>query len=157
MLLGDNPASFPYLRARARVVSRMNGTDIRMSCSCSSDPVRMYVCMCVHSYLPPHTLESRKRDSAQCRFRLNFADFPKNVSFKSYGVICLHRAAPASYRFFPHEISFYAGLKPIATFSLHRQGACGRQRAIRRHRLVKRHRYTITNTNCPAYYRIYAI
>ena len=27
---GDNPASFPYLRARARVVSRMNGTDIRM-------------------------------------------------------------------------------------------------------------------------------
>ena len=25
--------SFPYLRARARVVSRMNGTDIRMSCS----------------------------------------------------------------------------------------------------------------------------
>ena len=25
-----NPASFPYLRARARVVSRMNGTDIRM-------------------------------------------------------------------------------------------------------------------------------
>ena len=30
MLLGDNPASFPYLRAHARVVSRMNGTDIRM-------------------------------------------------------------------------------------------------------------------------------
>ena len=28
-----NPASFPYLRARARVVSCMNGTDIRMSCS----------------------------------------------------------------------------------------------------------------------------
>ena len=27
---GDNSASFPYLRARARVVSRMNGTDIRM-------------------------------------------------------------------------------------------------------------------------------
>ena len=30
MLLGDNPASFPYLRARAHVVSRVNGTDIRM-------------------------------------------------------------------------------------------------------------------------------
>ena len=28
--IGDNPASFPYLHARARVVSRMNGTDIRM-------------------------------------------------------------------------------------------------------------------------------
>ena len=26
----------------------------------------------------------------------NFADFPKNASFKSYGVICLPRAAPAS-------------------------------------------------------------
>ena len=30
VLLGDNPASFPYLRARARVVSCINGTDIRM-------------------------------------------------------------------------------------------------------------------------------
>ena len=28
--IGDNPASFPYLRARARVVSCINGTDIRM-------------------------------------------------------------------------------------------------------------------------------
>ena len=27
---------------------------------------------------------------------LNFVDFPKNASFKSYGVICLPRAAPAS-------------------------------------------------------------
>ena len=69
---------------------------------------------------------------------LNFADFPKNASFKSYGVICLPRAAPASYTFFPHEISFYASLKPIATFSRHRQRACGRQRAIRWHRLMKR-------------------
>ena len=25
--------------------------------------VCMYVCMCVHSYLPPHTLESQKRDT----------------------------------------------------------------------------------------------
>ena len=81
---------------------------------------------------------------------LNFADFPKNASLKSYGVICLPRAAPASLSFFPHEISFYASVKPIATFSLHRQGACGRQRAIRWHRFVKRHRYTITNTNCSA-------
>ena len=72
---------------------------------------------------------------------LNFADFPKNASFKSYGVICLPRAALASYSFSPHEISFYASVKPIATFSLHRQRACGRQRAIRWHRLVKRHGY----------------
>ena len=27
---------------------------------------------------------------------LNFSDFPKNASFKRYGVICLPRAAPAS-------------------------------------------------------------
>ena len=67
-------------------------------CSC---PVCMYVCMCVHSYLPPHTLESQKIDSYQRILRntgivLNFADFPKNASFKSYGVICLPQAAPAS-------------------------------------------------------------
>ena len=33
-------------------------------------------------------------------------------------------------------------LNPIATFSLYRQWACGRQHAILWHRLVKRHRYT---------------
>ena len=37
---------------------------------------------------------------------LNVADFPKNASFKSYGVICLPRADPAFYSFFHHEISF---------------------------------------------------
>ena len=60
----------------------------------------VYVCMCVHSYLPPHTLESQKRDTKlilrNTGIVLNFADFPKNASFKSYGVICLPRAAPAS-------------------------------------------------------------
>ena len=30
------------------------------------------------------------------RIVLNFADFPKNALFKSYGIICLPRAAPAS-------------------------------------------------------------
>ena len=29
----------------------------------------VYVCMCVHSYLPPHTLESQKRDTNQCFFQ----------------------------------------------------------------------------------------
>ena len=29
---------------------------------------------------------------------------------------------------FPHEISFYTSLRPIALFPLHRQWACGRQR-----------------------------
>ena len=121
-------------------------------CNC---PVCMYVCMCVCMYVcmcvcplipaASHIGITREipTDSAQYRYRFKFfADFPKNASFKGYGVICLPRAAPASWRFFPHEISFYAGLKPIATFSLHRQWACGRQRAILWHRFVKRHRYT---------------
>ena len=50
--------------------------------------VCMYVCMCVHSYLPPHTLESQKRDTnGLCAIQgsFKFADFPKNASFKSYG------------------------------------------------------------------------
>ena len=47
---------------------------------------------------------------------LNFADFPKNASFKSYGVICLPRAAPPSCSFSPQEINFYASVKPIASF-----------------------------------------
>ena len=54
--------------------------------------VRMYVCMCVHSNLPPHTLELQNNTGIV----LNFADFPKNASFKSYGVICLPRAGSAS-------------------------------------------------------------
>ena len=111
--------------------------------------VVLCVCMCMYVYVSTHTCRlthwNHKReiptDSAHTGIVLN-ADFPKNASFKSYGVICLLRAAPASYRFFPHEIRFYAGLKPIATFLLHRQRACGRQRAILWHRLVKRHRYT---------------
>ena len=64
-----------------------------------SSTVCVYVCMCVHSYLPPHTLESQKRYQQILRntgIVLNFADFPKNASFKGYGVICLPRAAPAS-------------------------------------------------------------
>ena len=106
--------------------------------------VCMCVCMCVHSYLPPHTLESQKRDTngfiALTGIVLNFADFPKNALFKSYGMPTSSSSIILS--LFPHEISFYAGLKPIATFSLHRQWACGRQCAIRLHRLMKWHRYT---------------
>ena len=67
---------------------------------CECMYVCMCVCVCVHSYLPPHTLESQKKiqtNSAQYRDRFKFfANFPKNASFKSYGVICLPRAAPAS-------------------------------------------------------------
>ena len=59
---------------------------------------------------------------------------------------------PSSYSFFYHEISFYASVKPIATFSLRREQARGRQHTIRWHKLVKRYRYTDHKYyNCPAY------
>ena len=117
----------------------------------------MYVCQLyfADSNLPPHTLESQKRDNngfiaIQELFSIIF-NFPKDVSFKSYGIICLLLAAPAFYHFFLHEICFYASLKPIATFSLHRQRARGIQHAIRWHRLVNDTDIWITNTNCPTY------
>ena len=100
------------------------------------------VCVCPLITAASHiriTKQGYQRINRNTGMFFNFADFPKNASFKSYGVICLPRAAPVSYSFFHHEISFYASVKPIATFSLHRQRACGRQRAIRWHRLVKRH------------------
>ena len=109
--------------------------------------VVLCVCVCVCPFITAAshigiTKQRYQRIHSNTAIVLNFADFPKNASFKSYGVICLPRAAPASYSFFPHEISFYASVKPIATFSLHRQRACGRQRAICWHRLVKWHGYT---------------
>ena len=66
-----------------------------VSCVC----VCMYVCVCVHSYLPHHTLESQNRDTkvhSNTAIVFNFADFPKNALFESYGIICLPRAVPAS-------------------------------------------------------------
>ena len=80
----------------------------------------MYVCVSLIS-AASHigiTKQRYQRIHSNTAIVLNFADFPKNASFKSYGVICLPRAAPASYSFPPHEISFYASVKPIATFSL---------------------------------------
>ena len=62
--------------------------------------VCVYVCMCVHSYLPPHTRNHKTEiptgSYSNTVIVLNFANFSKNASFKSYGVICLPRAAPAS-------------------------------------------------------------
>ena len=114
-------------------------------CACVRACVRACVCVCPlisAASLIGITQQRYQRVHSNTAFVLNFADFPKNASFKSYGVICLPRIAPASKSFSPQEISFYASVKPIATFSLLRQRACGRQRAIRWHRLVKRHRYT---------------
>ena len=109
-------------------------------CSC---PVCMYVymcvCVCVCVCVCPLISAASHIGITQQRYQrvhsntaivLNVADFPKNASFKSYGIICLPRVALASKSFFPQEISFYASVKPT-TFSLLRQRACGRQRAIR--------------------------
>ena len=61
----------------------------------------MDVCMCVCPLIPAAshigiTKESYQRILRNTGIVLNFADFPKNASFKSYGIICLPRAAPAS-------------------------------------------------------------
>ena len=71
-------------------------------CSC---PVCMYVCVYVCIFVCPlipaasHigiTKERYQRILRNTGIVLNFADFPKYASFKTYGVICLPRAAPAS-------------------------------------------------------------
>ena len=55
--------------------------------------------MCVRTNLLPYTLESRREivmDSSQYGNDLKKGDFCKHVLFKSYGIICLPRAAPVS-------------------------------------------------------------
>ena len=117
-------------------------------CMCVCMYVCMYVCVCVcvstHTCCLTHCNHKIEipTDSAQYRDRLKFLPI-----FLKCFVQKLWRNMPTSsssgvLALFSHEISFYAGLKPIATFSLHRQRACGRQRTILSHRLVKRHRYT---------------
>ena len=71
----------------------------RRACAARVTVVVLCVCMCV--YVSTHTCRlthwNHKReiptDSAQYRDRFKFCRFPKNASFKSYG---LPRAAPAS-------------------------------------------------------------
>ena len=76
----------------------------------SSCPVCMYVCMYVCVYVCPLIPAASHIGIAKERYQrilrntgivLNFADFPKNASFKSYGVICLPRAAPGVLALFP--------------------------------------------------------
>ena len=68
-------------------------------CVCMCVCVCMYVCVCVCITAASHigiTKQRYQRVHSNTAIVLNFADFPKNASFKSYGVICLPRAAPAS-------------------------------------------------------------
>ena len=87
--------------------------------------VCMYVCVYVCMYVWPlitaasHigiTKQRNQRVHSNTAIVLNFADFPKNASFKSYGVICFTSSSSGVLELFPHEISFYASVKPIATF-----------------------------------------
>ena len=69
-------------------------------CVCVCMYVCVYVCMCVCPLIPAAshigiTKERYQRILHNTGIVLNFADFPKNASFKSYGIICLPRAAPA--------------------------------------------------------------
>ena len=84
----------------------------------------MYVRMCVPSYLPPHTLESQKRGTngfcaIQVSFKFVLPIFLKMLRSKVMAYYAYLEQLRRPSAFFPHEISFYAGLKPIATFSLH--------------------------------------
>ena len=97
--------------------------------------VCMYVCVCPLISSTSHigiTKERYQRIHRNTGIVLNFSDFPKNASFKSYGVIYAYLEQLQHPRaFFPTKyVSFYSNVKPIAKFSLHRQRACGRQRAI---------------------------
>ena len=86
----------------------------------------MYVCSFISA--ASHigiTNERYQGDHSNTGIVFNFADFSKKLwhdmpTSSRSGILAL----------FPHEISFYASLKPIATFSMHKQGACGRQCTI---------------------------
>ena len=73
----------------------------RRACAARVTVVVLCVCMYVCPLIPAvsHigiTKERYQRILRNTGIVLNFADFPKNASFKSYGVICLPQAAPAS-------------------------------------------------------------
>ena len=70
-------------------------------CMCVCMYVCMYVCVCVYPLITAAshigiTKQRYQRVHSNTAIVLKFADFPKNASFKTYGVICLPRAAPAS-------------------------------------------------------------
>ena len=69
--------------------------------ACAARVTVVVLCVCVCPLIPAAshigiTKERYQRILRNTGIVLNVADFPKNASFKSYGVICLPRAAPAS-------------------------------------------------------------
>ena len=73
----------------------------RRACTARVTVVVLCVCVYVCPLIPAASHIGITKERYQQILRntgivLNFADFPKNASFKNYGVICLPRAAPAS-------------------------------------------------------------
>ena len=113
-------------------------------CTCTCMYVCVYVCVSTHNCRITHWNHTTEipTGSQQYSDRLKFCRFSLKCLIQK-----LLRNMPTSsssgvLELPSQEISFYASVKPIATFSLLRQRACRRQRAIRWHRFVKRHRYT---------------
>ena len=88
---------------RGCVVNGSNMSIINPRCACAQ---RVVVCVCVCVYVCPLITAATHIGITQQRYlrvHSNTAivlkktsDFPKNASLKSYGVICLPRAAPPS-------------------------------------------------------------
>ena len=86
---------------------------INLRRACAARVTVVGLCVCIHSKSAASHIEITK-ERYQLIHRntgtiLNFCDFPKNASFKSYGIICSPPARRCSAIFF-HEISFYASL-----------------------------------------------
>ena len=86
---------FLLFSSKDYVLSLTLGTHARSEGYCRC-PVCMYVCVCVYVcpliYTASHigiTKERYQRVCSNTGIVLNFADFPKNALFKSYGMICL--------------------------------------------------------------------
>ena len=83
----------------------MHATRVTVVVLCVCVYVFMCVCMCVCKYVCPlisaasHigiTKQRHRRIYRNAGIVLNSADFPKNASFKSYGIICLPQAGATS-------------------------------------------------------------
>ena len=114
--------------------------------ACAARVTVVVLCVCVHSYLPPHTLESQKRDTnGFCAIQESFLIFPKNASFKSYGVICLYTSSSSGVlALFPQRNKLLCWFEAYSyVFTAQTTGLW--KTACDSLAQTQRHRYTITN------------